>query len=190
MPGHWWVELGLGPLVGGAMSRGMSRGGCGPRKLLGSLSADGWGCVPALLFGLRCPSTGVHRLFGVGQVLVPKWQSPGQFTLMDAPQCTHHWCPCPHSEPHLPSTFTGDPLRPAGRSGPGSYEVTAFALGPGAHETLCAPSQSGVSVSPSPVELLHSSAAGLQSQMLWGLLLLMPNPQAEEPEEGLRTLLW
>ena len=24
---HWWVELGLGPLVGKAMPRGVSRGG-------------------------------------------------------------------------------------------------------------------------------------------------------------------
>ena len=44
--GPWWVELGLGPLVGKAMSRGMSRGSCGLRKSLGSLSTDGWGCVP------------------------------------------------------------------------------------------------------------------------------------------------
>ena len=26
VPVHWWVELGLGPLVGRAVSRGMSRG--------------------------------------------------------------------------------------------------------------------------------------------------------------------
>ena len=43
------MELGLGPLVGRAMSRGMSRGGYGLRKSLGSLSADEWGCVPSLL---------------------------------------------------------------------------------------------------------------------------------------------
>ena len=35
-------------------------------------------------------------------------------------------------------------------------------LGPSACETLYAPSKSGVSVPPSPVELLHSSFAGLQ----------------------------
>ena len=32
------------------------------------------------------------------------------------------------------------------------------------------------SVSPSSVELLQSSPNGLQSQILWGLLLLMPDP--------------
>lgn len=36
-PAHWWVEFGLGPLVG----RVMSRGGCGLRNSLGNLSADG-----------------------------------------------------------------------------------------------------------------------------------------------------
>ena len=49
MPAHWEVELGLGPLVNRAMSRGFSRGDCGFRKSLGSLSAAGWGCVLAQL---------------------------------------------------------------------------------------------------------------------------------------------
>ena len=43
----WWVDLGLGPLVGRAVSRGMSRGGDGLKKSLGSLSAEGWDCVPS-----------------------------------------------------------------------------------------------------------------------------------------------
>ena len=50
-------------------------------------------------------------------------------------------------------------------------------LGHSAHETLCAPSKSGVSVSPSPVELLHSCSTGLQSQMLSRFFLLMSDPQ-------------
>ena len=49
LPAHWWVELSLGPL-GKAMSRGMSRGGYGLRRCLGSLSANGCGCVPTLTF--------------------------------------------------------------------------------------------------------------------------------------------
>ena len=44
---------------------------------------------------------------------------------------------------------------------------TCFALGPSARKTLCTLSKSRVSVSPSPVELLCSSPAGLQHQMLW-----------------------
>ena len=46
VPAHWWMELGLGLLVG----RTMYRGSCGLRKSLGIiLSADGWGCVPTQL---------------------------------------------------------------------------------------------------------------------------------------------
>ena len=49
VPALWWVGLCLVLLVGRAMSRGMSRGVSGLRVTLGSLSADGWGCVPVLL---------------------------------------------------------------------------------------------------------------------------------------------
>ena len=45
-----------------------------------------------------------------------------------------HCCPLPPQET-LP--------RPVGRSGPGSCEVTAVALHPSTHETLCAPSEPG-----------------------------------------------
>ena len=51
-------------------------------------------------------------------------------------------------------------------------------------------SKSGVSVFPSPVELLHSSPAGLQKPNTLGLLLLMLDLQAGEPDVGLITLLW
>ena len=57
-------------------------------------------------------------------------------------------------------------------------------------------SKSGVSVACSLVELLWSSfegqlkPTGLQSQMLWGLLLLlMLDRQAGEPDTGVRTLI-
>lgn len=43
------MELGLGPLVGQTLSRGMFRGDCGFRKSLRSLLADGWGYVPVHL---------------------------------------------------------------------------------------------------------------------------------------------
>ena len=41
-----------------------------------------------------------------------------------------------------------------------------FSTGTGVHETLCAPSKSGVSVSSSPLEVLQSNPAGLKSQIL------------------------
>ena len=49
MPDHCWLELDLVPQVGRAVANGVFRGGCGLRKTLGGLSADGWSCVTALL---------------------------------------------------------------------------------------------------------------------------------------------
>ena len=67
MPARWWAELGLGPLVG----RAMSRGGCELRKSLGSLSADGWGCVPTqLVVWLELSQHWYLQAVGWGQVLV------------------------------------------------------------------------------------------------------------------------
>lgn len=59
-----------------------------------------------------------------GEVLVPKRQPPGKLTQMNVPQCIHHHSP-------------GGPARPAGRSGPGFYQIAALALDPGAHEIFC-----------------------------------------------------
>ena len=77
-----------------------------------------------------------------------------------------------------PATHTspGDSLRPAGKSGAGSYQITDFALGPGVHEILCVPFKSEVSNSPNPVGLLQLTPVGLQCQMLWGLVFLVPDP--------------
>ena len=63
----------------------------------------------------------------------------------------------------------------------------SFPLGPGAHKILCVPSRSGVSVSPSPVEILQSNPAGLQSQILWGFPVLLPDHQSGKPDLGLRN---
>ena len=49
VPSYWCVEVGPGPLVGRAIAGDMSRGGWVLMKSLGSLSADGWGYVPAQL---------------------------------------------------------------------------------------------------------------------------------------------
>ena len=66
--------------------------------------------------------------------------------------------------------------------------MTAFALVPRAWEILCAPFESEVSISPSPMGLLQLSPAGLKSQMLWELTFLVPDLWAGEPDVGLRTL--
>ena len=45
----WWVGLDLVFLAGRAASGGEFWGVCEPSMILGSLSANGWGCVPVLL---------------------------------------------------------------------------------------------------------------------------------------------
>ena len=75
-------------------------------------------------------------------------------------------CPCPHSETEPPPTSAGEPPTLAGRSGSVSMGSLLLPLGPDAHTTFCVPSKSGVSVSPSPVEVLQSNPASLQSVIL------------------------
>ena len=49
MPVFWWMRLDLVFLVGRTMSGGVFWGVCDLIMILGSLSANGWGCVPDLL---------------------------------------------------------------------------------------------------------------------------------------------
>ena len=49
MPVFWWVGLDLVFLVGRAASSGVFWGVSELSMILGSLSANGWGCVPVLL---------------------------------------------------------------------------------------------------------------------------------------------
>ena len=49
MPVFWWVGLDLFSLVGRTTSSGVFWGVCDLIMILGSLSANGWGCVPVLL---------------------------------------------------------------------------------------------------------------------------------------------
>ena len=53
--------------------------------------------------------------------------------------------------------------------------------------SVCEPSKSGVSVSPSPAELLHPSPLFFKAKCSGGFHLLMPHPQPQEPKMGLRT---
>ena len=52
---------------------------------------------------------------------------------------------------------------------------------------LCVPSESRVSVSPSPVEVLQSNSTRLQCLILWEFLLPLPDPQVGKPDVRLRT---
>ena len=49
MPVFWWVGLDLVFLVGRAASGGVFWGVCELSMILGSLSANGWVCIPLLL---------------------------------------------------------------------------------------------------------------------------------------------
>ena len=49
MPVFWWMRLDLVFVVGMSTSGGVFWGVCGLIMILGSLSANGWGCVPVLL---------------------------------------------------------------------------------------------------------------------------------------------
>ena len=49
MPVFWWMRLHLVSLVGRTTSGGVFWGVCDLIMILGSLSANGWGCVPVLL---------------------------------------------------------------------------------------------------------------------------------------------
>ena len=68
MPVFWWMRLDLVFLVGRIVSGGVFWGVCDLIMILGSLSADGWGCVPLLLVVRhRVSSTGAcWSLSGAG----------------------------------------------------------------------------------------------------------------------------
>ena len=58
MPVFWWTSLDLVFLLATSMSGGVFWGVCG-LIILGSLSANGWGCVPVLLVVLHRVSSTV-----------------------------------------------------------------------------------------------------------------------------------
>ena len=158
-----------------AMPRDESRGGCGLRTSLWSLSVAEWDCILTLsAVGLNNHSTDPTVCWlgpGLGAYVLSKtWD----FRCILLEMCaTTFYVP---REPQLSLTSLRYPPRIAGRSGPDYYGVTAVVLEPSVYKILCACSRIGVSVSPSPMECLHSSPDGLQSQMVWGLCLMMPDP--------------
>ena len=57
MPVFWWMSLDLVFLSGRTSSGGVFWGVCELHMILGSLSANGWGCVPVLLVWCWVSST-------------------------------------------------------------------------------------------------------------------------------------
>ena len=83
-----------------------------------------------------------------------------------APQNRNHLCPYPQGEFQLPPTCPVDSPRSVNGYEPGSFQVTALALGVRTKDILCMPSKSRVYISHSPLGLLKVSSTGLQSQTL------------------------
>ena len=114
------MELILIPLVGGALSLGVIRGRCVPGGSLGSLFADGWGCVPTWF--VVWP--------GASQ---PWWVRPDFLALLEELMLipgTLYPMSFPHNEPQLPTFYPGDPPRTTGRSDTDSYGVSALPWDP------------------------------------------------------------
>lgn len=102
------------------MSLGVSRSRCVPGRTLGSLFADGWGCVPTLF--IVQPRASQQWWVGpdfskiaVSRVAHASEYSLGPLLLCPAPTVSHN-----------NSAFPGDPPRPASRSDPDSYIVPAL----------------------------------------------------------------
>ena len=138
----WWAEL---------------------SKTVIRLTADGWGWVPSLL--VVCPEVTLHwslpGLFGGANDRL--WEGSRQGAL---PRTSAATVPIPtvsHSHPPPPQETLQHQQVGLVQSPPGSLLLP---LGPDVHTTLCVPSKSGVSVSPSPVEVLQSNPTRLQCLIL------------------------
>lgn len=89
------------------------------------LSSDSGAVIPpSCLLGLRLSSTGDYRLLG-------------GLTLMSIPQNHCCQCLCPYSEPQL----TLPHQETLQYKQVGLAQESAFPLGPGAHRSLCMPSE-------------------------------------------------
>ena len=128
---------------------------------------------PCLFFGL-----GLLRPDRQDQIC-PKWLPLGELMLVIVPRISSSNV-LPPQEPQPPPAFPGDPPYPAGRSDPDSCGVPAL-LWDSVYMKPCLCSPRIVSVSSSPVELLHINSAGFQCQMLWRLLFPMPRPAPPPP---------
>ena len=132
-------------------------------KTLIHLTVDGWGWVPSLLVVLS-EATQHWSLPGLfGGVNDRLWEGSRQGVLPRTSAANVLVPTVKRSHPPpLQETFQ---LLQVGlvQSPPGSLLLP---LGPDAHTILCAPSKIGVSVSPSPVEVLQSIPTKLQSLIL------------------------
>lgn len=150
----------------------MFRGISGLRMTLGSLTNDGWGCVPTLL--VVCSQVSQHWILrllvrpGLGAKVVTSRRAHAKEHSLGPPSLV--------SLPLLPKeTLQGLQV--------GLSQAPMESLHcPGSQCTrnsICPSKSSIFSVSHCAVELLHFSRSGLQCQMLWRLL-----PQCQTPTWG------
>ena len=141
-----------------ALSRSMS---CGLRKSTDStcLLIGGAMCPVSLLLDLRHPSTEAYRLFCGTRFWRVKLSTSRR---AHANECSLMFRPPGSLSPGPPSSHSPrDPPKPAGRSGPVFYQITAFTLGPSMCEILCTPFKGEISISVNLEALLCSSPVGL-----------------------------
>ena len=108
--------------------------------------------------------------------MVPKWGPLGELTPINIHWVLCYQSPCSHSKPQATPTSSAGPLRPLGKSSPGSYGATALCWVP-VHMRPC--------VCPPRMEFLFppalwsscTQAPGFQGQMLCGFFLPMTAPQ-------------
>ena len=137
--------------------------------------------LPVLLFVLGLLSTdGWSQIF-------QKWLPPEKHMLMNIPESFASNVLCPKWATVTPC-FPRRSSKSCSQVQPRFLWSLCFAPGPSALESLCVSFKNGVSISPSPVELLCTSPTGLHCQMLWGLFLSVSDPQAWRLDMGLRTL--
>ena len=180
VPARWWVEWVLSFWAGPCQEVCLS-GSCVLRKTLSSLSADEWGCVPTWFFvwpEVSWPASCKVRPGVAEKMMASRKADANEYSL------ELRWlCFCPCSDPQLPPACVGDPPVLAGRSGPGSYEVTFISLGPGAHKILCVPSKSGSLCFPQTCGIPVIKPCWPSKSDFLGLCL----PLQGDPDMGLRT---
>ena len=150
-------------------------GGCEFSITLGSLFSDAWGCVGCLAWGFPA-----LQVVGWGPALVPKGEALGELLLINIPCNQILWppseLPFPPQET-LQEPYVGLSLVP--------MEALFCAQSQCTWDPVCVFSKSVVCFppAPSPLEHLHSSLAGIQSQTLWGSCSWCRTPR-------LGSLLW
>ena len=165
-------------------------GSCGLRKTLGSLCADWWGCVPALLVWLQVSQRWSLQAVGSGPDLGEKIAPSKRLPPMSTPQNYCHQCFCPCSEPYPSPASAREWFQQIGlaQAFMRSLFVCLFFTLVVVYRRPCVHSPRVEFLFP-PVLWISCNQtllAELKASLFWGLFLI-PDLQAGEPDMGLRT---